>query len=430
MSKRSVKIDCKGEKMVKLDDLIPFQEDLKTLAQEDKEKIKKILLEQGFKFPFFVWKNKDKNYILDGHQREIVLKEMREEAIEIPEEFPVVFIKAKDKREAKKLILHINSKYGKITEEGFIDFLEGLEVDVGFLDTLALPEIDISFIKDEYFTETEENGENVKDDKPGSKKERSTKEREELPPISKPGDLWLLGDHRVFCGDCREVNYIEKFKGEKGEAILTDPPYRMGKEFQGENYTEEEYFNLLYSAFEELTIENSCLVCFQATKGASIKATIKAGEEAGFEFVRFFPMYKPNDETFPWRSWLQKTEAILIFQMGKGSYNEVKPYSHDHYTFNHSGGELNEGEGWHPSIKPLEVVKDLLQRVTTEGAIVYDPFLGSGTTLLAAEESGRKCYGIEIEPKFVDVVIRRWQNKTGKEAVLCEKPPDKAECSS
>ena len=123
-------------------------------------------------------------------------------------------------------------------------------------------------------------------------------------------------------------------------------------------------------------------------------------------------MTKPNDITFPWRGWLLKSEAILVFSIGGGSWVDVHPYIADTYLFNHSGGEIKDGGDkaahgplYHPSVKPLSIVSDIMSRLG--GEIIFDPFLGSGTTMVAGQNLGRKVRGMEISPAYCAVTLER-----------------------
>ncbi len=127
-------------------------------------------------------------------------------------------------------------------------------------------------------------------------------------------------------------------------------------------------------------------------------------------------MYKPNDETKPWRGWLLKSEAIRISSIGKGEWVEVKPYAQDCYVYKHDES-LGELQGIHTTVKPLRITTDLISRV---GGIIYEPFNGSGTTIIACENLGRKCRAIEIDPGYVAVSLERWATHTGQTPVLIE----------
>jgi DNA modification methylase len=118
-------------------------------------------------------------------------------------------------------------------------------------------------------------------------------------------------------------------------------------------------------------------------------------------------MYKSNDITFPWRGWLLKSECILVSTIGKGQWYDLHPYAHDCYVADWNAANKVEIDGWHASIKPFTVILDLVQRVCKPGTLIYEPFYGTGTTLIAAHRTGRRCYGCEISPRYADVILRR-----------------------
>lgn len=198
-------------------------------------------------------------------------------------------------------------------------------------------------------------------------------------------------------------------------AVVTDPPY--GIEREGVTNDDPQGLDaLLRGAVAQLPIQDAVVVAFASPR--LFPVWLDAIREGGHHFERMLWMYKPNDETFPWRGWLLKSEAILVSTVGRGSWNEVHPFAHDCYEANWGHETKTDVPGWHGSIKPFTVIQDLVQRVSEPGQTIVDPFLGSGTTLLAAEGLGRICYGCEIEPGYVDVAVRRWENHTGKQAEL------------
>lgn len=133
-----ISIKCKGTKSIDLDDLVYFQGALKELSKDNFEKLKKSFLKYGFRIPIFVWR---KN-IMDGHQRYLVLSKLKEEGYQI-DKIPIVEIEAKDIKQAKEILLLINSRYGKITDEGLYEFVETSGLDInGMIGELELPEID------------------------------------------------------------------------------------------------------------------------------------------------------------------------------------------------------------------------------------------------------------------------------------------------
>lgn len=136
-----IKINCKVSDFLELDDLQEFQGELKKRTDDDVEKIKKSILKYGFSFPFFVWKNGEVNYTLDGHGRLLTLKRMRKHGYDIPS-LPVVFVGAENEEEAKNLLLRLNSQYGKMTKDSILDFIGDYTID---FEDLALPNGVISF---------------------------------------------------------------------------------------------------------------------------------------------------------------------------------------------------------------------------------------------------------------------------------------------
>jgi hypothetical protein len=152
---KSIDIRCKGSRYIRIDSLINFQGNLKELKKEEYYKLKTSLIKYGFRFPVLVWENEGQNYFLDGHQRIFVVKELLKEGYTI-EDIPVVDVEAKDKQEAKKLLLFINSRYGKITDEGLYEYIETSGLDFAELKTeLDLPEIDLNKFGASYYEDIE-----------------------------------------------------------------------------------------------------------------------------------------------------------------------------------------------------------------------------------------------------------------------------------
>ena len=148
MYKRAIDVRCKAAINLGLADLTPLQGDLKELPQANFQKLKQSIVRHGITFPFFVWQNDGKNYILDGTQRDRVLTRMAEEGFEIPA-LPCALIEAKDRKEAAEKILLISSQYGKMTNNSLEQFLSENDLDLMELnDELELPSIDLEFFRD------------------------------------------------------------------------------------------------------------------------------------------------------------------------------------------------------------------------------------------------------------------------------------------
>lgn len=146
MNQKTIKVTCQGAASAKLEDLIPLQGDLKTLDAERYRKLKKSLLKHGFSFPFFAWKNAEKFYILDGHQRDRALRRLKAQGYTVPP-LPIAFIEAKDEHEAREKILVLSSQYGEMTDETLLEYLKESDMDLDdILDTVELPDINVEKI--------------------------------------------------------------------------------------------------------------------------------------------------------------------------------------------------------------------------------------------------------------------------------------------
>lgn len=144
-----VEIKCSTGTALDIENIHPFQGDLKKLSKVNEDRLKKKILELGFSEPMSVWEHEGKNYILNGHQRLSVLRAMRKSGYTVPE-IPVAMVEAKDIKEAKKKVLSLTSQFGEITEEGLFNFMNDSEIDFKDLDGFRLPEINLEKFADEF----------------------------------------------------------------------------------------------------------------------------------------------------------------------------------------------------------------------------------------------------------------------------------------
>jgi len=197
----------------------------------------------------------------------------------------------------------------------------------------------------------------------------------------------------IYHGDCREI--LPQL--EEVDFVLTDPPYGMNRfETDGKDYLEA-VGPALRLSFAKLVGGGSMFVF------TSTGEVINVANAVAQPLRRMFWMYKPADITFPYYGWLLTSEAILWFSNGKPILEDRRPFKHDCYQHYKSGQEGVEG---HPTVKPLSVILDFTSRCPTDG-ILCDPFLGSGTTLIAAKNLNRKAIGIEIEEKYCEIAAKR-----------------------
>jgi len=204
--------------------------------------------------------------------------------------------------------------------------------------------------------------------------------------------------YKLIQGDCLKV--LPKLPTYSIDLVVTDPPYGFGRFKHDDNFC----ITLTKWAFVEIKriLKPHHHAFVFVPKNERLPKFISA---IPLKFVQLLWLYKPNDETFPRGRWLQTSEAILHFvnQSWKEEFLNKEKYVHDCYVHRNVG---NEGVEGHPTVKPLSVVKDLVSSCF-EGDVVLDPFLGSGTTMLACQELRRSCIGIEINPKYIEIVKKR-----------------------
>jgi len=212
-------------------------------------------------------------------------------------------------------------------------------------------------------------------------------------PITVLGDLYEIGDHRLLCGDSTCSDTVAKLmNGEKADMVFTDPPYGIGYEYnshkdkKGEEYLKfcEEWFNVLLLFCDLIVI----------TTGWSYKS-FWWNKNPSDEMVWFDKTKQSGGRSY----FLRKTEPIFIF-------GKIK----EKYTWDILEHQSNKGDGMrelHTCPKPILLISDLIKPQTKNNEIILDVFLGSGTTMVAAHQLKRKCYGMELDPKYCDVIVNR-----------------------
>ena len=254
-------------------------------------------------------------------------------------------------------------------------------------------------------------------------------------PISKQGDIWLLGEHRVMCGDSTNGGDVALLmNGEKADMVFTDPPYGVdikGK-FTGtilnDNLQGDEFINFLTSCFENLNqYNNGNLYISYEIKNQTLFE--KALENCGFKFDEIIIWNKDSASFYSKNKYNRKYEPIFFIENGKelkcepdvnvwdfAKSSSFASRDENNKRFNEKGNFLVA----HPTTKPIGLISKALNNSTSLNNLTLDLFLGSGSTLIASEKKGRKCYGMELDPKYVDVIIKRWQDYTGKKAIHAE----------
>ena len=368
----------------------------KALKPSDKEyqKIKNSIQEFGYVEPIIV--NYDMT-VIGGHQRLTVLKDLGYT------EAQCVVLHIEDEAKVKALNIALNKISGEWNEQLLADLLVDLQ-DAQFnldLTGFEAPEIDQLFSK-LHNKDIEEDNFDVE---------------EELknPAFSQAGDIWTLGRHRVICGDS---TLPETFKllmeGKRANLVLTDPPYNVNVEetagkIKNDNMPDADFYNFLFCAFvnmEQNMEQDASIYVFHAdTQGLTFR---RAFADAGFNLSGCC-IWKKNALVLG-RSPYQWQHEPCLFGWKKGGkhlwYSDRKQTTIWEY-------DRPKASKDHPTMKPIALMAYPIKNSTMTNCIVLDPFLGSGSTLIACQETGRICYGVELDEKFMDVIVKRYIEQVG-----------------
>jgi 16S rRNA G966 N2-methylase RsmD len=265
----------------------------------------------------------------------------------------------------------------------------------------------------------------------------------DAPPVTQVGDLWLLGRHRVLCGDALDpLAYHAVMQHERATTVFTDPPYnvRIDGHVSGRGSIHHREFAMACGEMNEAEftrfLTRACgLAASHSQDGAihyicmdwrHIGEVLAAGEQvySGLKNICVWVKHNAGMGSF----YRSQHELVLVFKHGHGSHRnniELGRFGrHRSNVWNYDGANLlgrgthDEGNPlkFHPTVKPVAMIADAVLDCSARGEIVLDPFLGSGSTVIAAQRTDRRCCGIEIDPIYVDTLIRRWQSFTGEDA--------------
>lgn len=397
-----MQIHCSHTEVWPLAKLVPNPRNPNTHPPEQLRLLAKILQAQGWRSPIVV--SKRSGFIVKGHGRLEAAK------LAGMESAPVDLQEYADEA----------TEWADLVADNRL--AELAEIDNAVLKDLLL-ELDTGAIDMELtgFTEDVLEGLMTQEHQPELDAEPQVDRADELAKKwkVKPGQVWQCGEHRVMCGDSGSVadvnkllhTFTPKTRPPLLSAVLTDPPY--GQNQAGiPNDDPSQLENVLQRTFSIIPMEDGICVAFQSPR--TFPCLLDICRAHGFIFERMLWLDKVAQCAYPWRGWILKSESILIFTKGKADWHDVHPYQHDIYRLPEVSGELPKDCGWHGSVKPISVVLDICNRISQSGQSVYDPFLGSGTTLIACEQLNRKCYGMEISPGYVAVTLQRFMDATGK----------------
>lgn len=409
----------------KVDALKPRTNNPRTHSDKQIKQLKSCITRFDFTNPVLV---DDNNVIIAGHGRLLAAKELGFT------EVPTVRLSGMSEAEIRAYVIADN----KLAENaGWDEKLLGIEfqylaeLDIDFdvsITGFELPEID-AFI-DKLSLDGDE--------------QDPADEPEELLPdkaVTKPGDVWIIGNHRLICGDSlKEETYSRLLGNERAQMVFCDAPYNvpingnvggLGKiqhrEFAmacGE-MTEAEFTQFLITVFTLLakfSVDGS--IHYQCMDFRHMSEMLAAGNAAYSELKNLCVWVKNNGGMGA--LYRSQHELVFVFKSGTGPHiNNVALGKHGRYRTNvweyagvNSFGANRLDLALHPTVKPTKLVADAILDCSERKAIVLDAFAGSGTTLVAAQKTGRRGFGIEIDPLYCDVIIRRMQKLFGLEAVL------------
>ena len=375
----------------------------KKLKKGDKEyeKIKQSLLKFGYVDPILV--NEDLT-VIGGHQRLTVLKDLDYETakcviVDLPKE------------DEKALNIALNKITGQWDEALLADLLLDLQESDFNLDLTGFepPEIDdiLSNVHDKELSEDE----------------FDVEEELKKPTVSRHGDIWQLGKHRVICGDSTKAEtYKQLLDDRKANLVVTDPPYNVDVEetagkILNDNMSDGDFYQFLLSMFTQVENhmeDDASIYVFHAdTEGLNFR---KAFKDAGF-YLSGCCIWKKNSLVLGRSPYQWQHEPCLYGWKKKGKhqwFSDRKQTTIWEYDRPKSSKD-------HPTMKPIQLMAYPIQNSSMRGTIVLDPFLGSGSTLIAADQTGRVCYGIELDEKFVDVIVKRYIEVTGDTEVTVQR---------
>ena len=261
--------------------------------------------------------------------------------------------------------------------------------------------------------------------------------------ISKIGDLWELGGHKLLCGDSQSAEAVQRLMGTASATmVITDPPFNLPiRRVQGRGRIKHADFaqgagEMSRSQFIDFLRIALSLAAKHSVNGAihfvfidwrHIHQLLEAGSAAYAELKNIVVWAKTNAGQGSF--YRSQHEFICVYRSGEEPHiNNIELGRHGRNRSNvwtypgvnsFRAGRLDD-LAMHPTVKPVALVADAMRDCSRRGDIVLDPFLGSGSTIIGAERVGRRGYGLEIDPAYVDVIVRRWQTYTGRDAILTD----------
>jgi len=405
-----------------LDSFIELQEDFKKPDADKLSKLQMLIITRGFKYSFKVWKDPDgKLWIIDAHQRRKALLRLRSYGFRIPE-IPYEEIQASNKREAVEEIAAYNSEFAEknpdtllftkynINGEDLSKFNLGYDVKLTDFSIgggkLFSSDTDIADIQEDTVDIAPQDDEG------------------EL--FVRPGDIFRLGHNRLMCGDCRaKKDVVALMNGRMADMILTDPPYNVNYEgggeskltIQNDSMENDLFLRFLQSVFNvmfSIVKPGGSFYVFHAdSEGENFRRAVR---EAGFKIAQCCIWVK---DTFVMgrQDYQWKHEPCLYgWKTGAAHFGNADRKQTTVWNF-----DKPKANRLHPTMKPIALMAYPITNSTKNGDVVVDLFSGSGSTIMAFQQTDRIGYGMEIDPKYVAATVRRFMAMFPQQPVLLER---------
>lgn len=396
-------------------ELVPHVRRLRKFSLEDIIEAANVISAKGFLQPIFI--SRDGRTILDGELRFEAARWLQ------LEEVPCIFTETLEPKEERAVRIALN-RLGQRREWDLGELrleLEELLLDEEPIDLLGFDNIELDQIMDAG----------------SSPEEDEVPVRDEGDPLTQPGDLWQLGDHKLICGDSRDPFVLEVLLGrEQVQQLLTDPPYNIAissivstshREFahaSGEMSDAQfaDFIAQFLSAARDVMVDGAIAQVFMDWR--QIEILLRVGRETGLELINLVAWVKANGGMGSFYRSQHELVAVMKkpgthknrIQFGKKGRNRANVwFAPGAGTL---GSDAREMLKEHPTSKPVQLLADAMIDVTDPGDIVLDCFGGSGSTLMAAERTARTARLIELDQTYCDVILRRWMAAKGNEPIL------------
>lgn len=387
--------EIKQRKNVPVDKLIPYVNNAKVHSEDQVTRIASSIREFGFLNPVII--DKDFN-IIAGHGRVMAAKKLE------MKEVPCLFVEGLTDAQRKAYILADN-KLGELAEWD-------TDLVTSELEMLLDQDFDIDLIG---FTDAELEKLLNQDDTKAEEDDFDVDAELEKPTFTQSGDVWLLGRHRLICGDSTDESVINTLMdGKKANLVVTDPPYNVNYEgtagkIKNDNMASDKFYTFLFDAFscmEQAMANDASIYVFHADiEGLNFR---KAFQDAGFYLSGCCIWEKPS-LVLGRRPYQWQHEPCLYGWKQKGKHNWYSGRT-DTTIWKFDKPKKNAD---HPTMKPIPLLAYPIKNSSMTNSIVLDPFGGSGSTLIACEQTERICCTCELDEKYCDVIVKRYIEQVG-----------------